>query len=727
MEQEGMASEASLRWQDYTPAILSMVMCALVGLLTAVYYILSRKVAVVPPAVPSSAVPPPPSKHETFVTTLVHQHPLVLFTFGSDTPVLKLCQRNQLPIHLVDLDRVAGKRAVADALQDIANTSSLATEWLFVNAVCLGDTDAVIRLARSGDLATRLGCAIIEEDEAAEETTTFELPRHMATSVLTASLPLTLAEFIGWKPARGASSTVPRADRPRADNLNRSRLVVFLPPASSSDPSTLLLPWNVIDTLIVHAPQALLSLPTAAWVDAAHRNGVRVVASLTWQTDEPVVPEILATHMQHVQSTLSFDGWFLTCPIAHATTLVPHLEPCCVVLLGMPTADLVSTAIPLLPQLHGLVVTQHASDTKVVHACAKAAGHHHWKLHFGVDAPAAARVLRFADVSLWLSHTACLDPFWPRNWRPLGPASHSHGGDHTFYTAFNTGAGQSTSIRGRVVSATPWHDIGQQDVLPTLGIAGAIHAAYTTDRAFHGGTSLHLTASLQPKERASLELVKTHIRFEPFKVIHVAYTFQSADAAAFGLVLTLTSHEEIVLRGRSGDTPASSAISPLIGRAKKSFVYGAVSDDDVDGSGWTTRVFRLGGALWDGKLVRAISVFAINLLPDQVSALSGSVGQVVVARAADMPRDAPVLRVRVDVHNAALEWTPLVLPSTVASTHIFQEHSDDSTTWLTRTNDTQWAIPSTMLAHRSIVFVLQAVDWTGAVGPRQRVAVVVSP
>ncbi|RHY42330.1 hypothetical protein DYB38_001806 [Aphanomyces astaci] len=694
------------------------------------------------------------TKFELFVSTRVAQAPVVLFTTGDVTPVLELCRLNHVSVHHVNLDRVAGNLAISQVLQRRCNMTSPFQELLFVNATFVGDTATVVSMASTA-LAALLSIdpsTFVVGGTADDVVLTIDpslVQRGHATS-FNDTLPIDPQSLLAWHldPAE-ATRSVPLAHRPRASNRQRSHLTAFSSLNSSPDQyknfdestQLSLVPWEILDA-IVFTSEGFLTLPPQGFVDGAHRNGVRVLGSLTWHADSAAQInqpndfcdwQSLALKLQTVQSFTGVDGWHLVgLSDQVAATLLPLLSPSSYVLWA---SEIVSSSVTtLLPLAHGVLLPAPVDKSTVV-KLAKAAGDRRWQLTFALDSVAAevsARTLRFADVSVC---TVTNDPFWKTNWRSVAPVHSVYGGAEALYTAFNVGHGATTSVDGRVVSSSPWHDQGQVDVLPLLNKAKSpMHMNLSLAKAFQGGSSLHLCATLPAKARVSVDLLPLQVHFAPRKVIRVAYSFHTTnDPTSFGLVLNLVSKDEIVLRGwpssQMTSSPlsqiTSSSLSPLIGRAKHTRAYAPVSETNSP-NGWITRVYQLGGALWDGHVIKGVSVFGVNLSDERTEDWSVHVGQVVVCPvAADMPtlsQMSPVITaVQIDPSTATLTWT---VPSTVQYTHVFQEMltCHDELVWVGRTNHSRWQLPSK--AKSDTTFVLQPVHWTGAVGRPQRVTIV---
>lgn len=84
-----------------------------------------------------------------------------------------------------------------------------------------------------------------------------------------------------------------------------------------------------------------------------------------------------------------------------------------------------------------------------------------------------------------------------------------------FVTSFNTGHGNKKFSGGALVSSDEWHDMNQQDILPTWQWAfsqnGVLSAAWDFDNATDGGNSLKVSGDLPANTPIDLMLYKTQI------------------------------------------------------------------------------------------------------------------------------------------------------------------------------------------------------------------------
>ena len=85
-----------------------------------------------------------------------------------------------------------------------------------------------------------------------------------------------------------------------------------------------------------------------------------------------------------------------------------------------------------------------------------------------------------------------------------------------FSTSFNTGHGTKKFNHGLQTAAEPWHDMNQQDLLPSWQWAfsqnGILSAKWDFDDAFYGGNSVKISGNLPANTPIDLMLYKTKIQ-----------------------------------------------------------------------------------------------------------------------------------------------------------------------------------------------------------------------
>ena len=96
-----------------------------------------------------------------------------------------------------------------------------------------------------------------------------------------------------------------------------------------------------------------------------------------------------------------------------------------------------------------------------------------------------------------------------------------------FETNFNTGHGLNRFEDGVLLNNNPWHNMNEQDILPTWQFAfsenGLLTASWDFDNAFNGGSSLHVEGSLNAGEPIDLVLYKTQLTITGDTKIDIIY------------------------------------------------------------------------------------------------------------------------------------------------------------------------------------------------------------
>ena len=125
-----------------------------------------------------------------------------------------------------------------------------------------------------------------------------------------------------------------------------------------------------------------------------------------------------------------------------------------------------------------------------------------------------------------------------------------------FETHFNTGHGFRKMHKGQVVSEQPWHDMSQQDLLPSwqfavFGVAD-VQVMFDFNSAYSGGNSLIVSGSTQ-KEAVTIPLYKTQLSFDKATLSvamkgraegALALTFTDGSVSRFDLNADTTSWQE---------------------------------------------------------------------------------------------------------------------------------------------------------------------------------------
>ncbi len=119
------------------------------------------------------------------------------------------------------------------------------------------------------------------------------------------------------------------------------------------------------------------------------------------------------------------------------------------------------------------------------------------QLFGGADAnPGLVDAIGFKGLSAWIPETSVITS--------------------GFSNTFNTGHGTKKFTGGRVTSSEPWHDMNQQDILPTWQWAfsqpDVLSAKWDFDDAFFGGSSLKISGNLPANTPIDLMLYKTKLQ-----------------------------------------------------------------------------------------------------------------------------------------------------------------------------------------------------------------------
>lgn len=115
-----------------------------------------------------------------------------------------------------------------------------------------------------------------------------------------------------------------------------------------------------------------------------------------------------------------------------------------------------------------------------------------------------------------------------------------------FRTSFNTGHGLSKVNKGNKVSASPWHDMSQQDILPSwqFAIFGSkqIEVRYDFETVFDGGSSLYIGGDASQQTVIPMYKTKFNIANEQLAIvtkgqgnIGVELSFYDGSSALFPL------------------------------------------------------------------------------------------------------------------------------------------------------------------------------------------------
>jgi len=129
------------------------------------------------------------------------------------------------------------------------------------------------------------------------------------------------------------------------------------------------------------------------------------------------------------------------------------------------------------------------------------------------------------------------------NWVPETSVLSSY-----FSTNFNTGHGTKKFTSGSQTSTESWHDMNQQDILPTWQWAfsqnGILSAKYDFDDAFSGGNSLKVTGNLPANTPIDLMLYQTKIQLSHAETTEVNLIYKSAEVNDSKIKLLLVFADE---------------------------------------------------------------------------------------------------------------------------------------------------------------------------------------
>lgn len=105
-----------------------------------------------------------------------------------------------------------------------------------------------------------------------------------------------------------------------------------------------------------------------------------------------------------------------------------------------------------------------------------------------------------------------------------------------FETNFNTGHGRNRFEEGILINSNPWHNMNEQDILPTWQFAfsenGLLSANWDFENAYNGGSSLHLEGDLNAGEPIDLVLYKTQLAVTGDTKIDIIYDQVTNDDAS---------------------------------------------------------------------------------------------------------------------------------------------------------------------------------------------------
>ncbi len=172
-----------------------------------------------------------------------------------------------------------------------------------------------------------------------------------------------------------------------------------------------------------------------------------------------------------------------------------------------------------------------------------------------------------------------------------------------FSTYFNTGHGRLRMKGGQKVSADDWHDIAQQDILPTWQFAvqntmtkGLVDIQYDFSDAYNGGSSLRFTIAPFADEHIEIPLFKTQLLLSNNTRLIANVKSEEASASEVYLLLSFSdgnqtrvplaansafatgewSSSSQVLSANIGQTLTRISLQVNAGNKKKTFLLGGL-------------------------------------------------------------------------------------------------------------------------------------------------------
>lgn len=113
-----------------------------------------------------------------------------------------------------------------------------------------------------------------------------------------------------------------------------------------------------------------------------------------------------------------------------------------------------------------------------------------------------------------------------------------------FETSFNTGHGLKKFEKGIQIASKPWHNMNDQDILPTWQFAFSsndLSASWDFFDAYNGGSSLKVAGNVQANSRVDLALYKTKLVLEEDSKIDIVFKKESANTPGLSYVLSFES------------------------------------------------------------------------------------------------------------------------------------------------------------------------------------------
>lgn len=116
-----------------------------------------------------------------------------------------------------------------------------------------------------------------------------------------------------------------------------------------------------------------------------------------------------------------------------------------------------------------------------------------------------------------------------------------------FETNFNTGHGLRKFNQGEEVSAQAWHNLDEQDILPTWQFAiteNNLSADWDFDLAYNGGNSLKVEGEIFANSPVDMYLYKTNIEIVEDSAIELVYHQDNSEANNVSLVLDFVENSQ---------------------------------------------------------------------------------------------------------------------------------------------------------------------------------------
>ncbi len=111
-----------------------------------------------------------------------------------------------------------------------------------------------------------------------------------------------------------------------------------------------------------------------------------------------------------------------------------------------------------------------------------------------------------------------------------------------FETNFNTGHGLRRFEEGNEISSNPWHNMNEQDILPTWQFAfsenGALTGNWDFDNAYSGGSSLRIEGDLDANSPIDLLLYKTQLSISGESFLDIVYNQEDSNGASLMAVIS---------------------------------------------------------------------------------------------------------------------------------------------------------------------------------------------